>query len=108
MASAVANQRLTRVAVRAPAGHRASARIVSSVAPVLSTPDINQPGKILGWDLAPAGPSVDAVTSAGPDLNTRPDGEAVVPRSNTSTVETVSDLYVNGKLSQTGPVAPTV
>jgi hypothetical protein len=83
-------------------------RIASSVAPVPSTPDINQRGKILGWDLDAAGPSVDTVTGSGPDLNTCPIGVEVVPRSNTSTVETVSGLYVNGKLLQTRPVAPTV
>jgi hypothetical protein len=80
-------------------------RIVSSVAPVPSTPDINQRGKILGWFLLPAGPSVDTVTGSGPDLNTCPTGHEVVPRSNTSNVETVGGLYVNGKQLQTRPVS---
>ena len=79
-------------------------RIVSSVAPVASTPDINDRGKVLGWNLAPAETAVETVTGAGPEVRTCPEGFALVPRTNTSTVETVSGLHVNGKQLQTRPV----
>jgi hypothetical protein len=75
-------------------------RIASSVAGVPSTPDTRR-GKIVGWNLAPAGASVDTVTSSGSEENTCPNGGEVVPRSNTSSVESVGGLYVNGAQLQT-------